>query len=345
MAKKRSRHKWVDWNYTRPADVSIGKVLMLSNVYANTEDGTDYLKGELANVAAAMTCQDGRHYRIIGSTTWVGEYQVVADTATQLVARNNLDSVVAKANNRAPGRAIVPGTILDNIMKRKLIEFITPDQCDKIKTIENSTARVVPSSSVRVIPPNNVSSKEKKNKHMDKTVLKTAINSLTTGQTINLTFLGPKSHLTGDWTVLKVKTGKGKGGSRLMELVNSDKTTLTTGTPESQFILNMTVDGNLIGYSSESEIPQVFVKDTERADAFKTIFKSLKGAEGNKTVTITATVPELTGTFTVNKQSQLRGRGGQIRLDLARVGTNETVEAWSLRHSSIIQTFVIDGED
>lgn len=319
-----AKNKWVDWNRKAPPDIAIGKAVLLSSIYANTEDGTDYLSGDVVDVAKAITCLDGRHYRIMGSTTWIGEYQVIATGSAQLSAKENPDNVVKQ-------------TIFANA-------FIPQLGYGKIETVENSIARVALPKFSRAISKNNVSSK-KKNKHMDKSVLKSTIKALTAGQEINITFIGAKSHLTGDWSVVKTKTGKGKGGSKLMELVNADKETLTTGTPESQYILNMTVNGEMIGYASEADIPVVFEKNVEQSNILKAAFLSLKGAKGNKIVTITATVPELTGTFTVNKQTQLRGRGGQIRLDLARVGTNETVEAWSLRHSGIITSFVVTSDE
>ena len=336
MSKKHPKNKWVDWNRQRPADVSAGKVIMLTSIYADTEDGANYMSGDVVEVARGITTGMGRQYRIMGSNTWVGDYQVIADSKAQAAARQNPDRIQSK------------GVFLDNVVSVNKVstEFISKQKSVKIKTvIENSRTRAVSSIKSRVISPNNVSKNKEKNITMDKSVLKTTIASLTPGQVISLTFIGAKSHLSRDWTVVKTKTGKGKGGSKLMELVDNDKNTITTGTPESQFILNMTIDGNMIGYASEADVPVVFEKDTAKATELKSAFKVLKGAEGNKTVTITATVPELTGTFTVNKQTQLRGRGGQIRLDLARVGTDEVVEAWSLRHSGIIQTFVVDSDE
>lgn len=324
MAKKRLRHKWVDWNRQSPADTSIGKVLLLSSIYANTEDGTDYLSGDVVDVAKALTTNAGAQYRVMGTNTWLGEYQVIAMGSVQLSAKQNPDNVVKR-------------TIFAN-------QFIPEQGCGNIKTMESSTARATLTKPSRAVP-KPVSSKAKY-KTMDKSVLKSTIKALTVGQEINITFIGAKAHLTGDWSVVKTKTGKGKGGSKLMELVNADKETITTGTPESQYILNMTVNDELIGYASEADIPVVFEKNVEQSNLLKTAFLALKGAEGNKTVTIEATVPELTGTFTVNKQTQLRGRGGQIRLDLARVDApDETVEAWSLRHSGIITSFVVDSDE
>lgn len=323
MAKVKKFRKWVDWNRQAPPDITIGKVLLVSNVHANTEGGTNYMKGDVVDVAKAITTKVGAQYRIMGTTIWLGEYQVIATGSAQLSAKQNPDNVVKQ-------------TIFAN-------GFIPESKYGRIKTVENGTARAALVKPSRVVP-NPVSSKAKY-KTMDKSILKSTIVSLKPEQEIKITFIGSRAHLTGDWSVVRTKTGKGKGGSKLMDLVNADKETITTGTPESQYILNMTVDGKLIGYASEADIPVVFEKNIEQSNVLKAAFLALKGAEGDKVVTITATVPELTGTFTVNKQTQLRGRGGQIKLDLARVGTNECVEAWSLRHSGIITSFVVTSDE
>lgn len=318
MAKPGKFRKWVDWNRKAPKDISVGKVIFVSNV-------DNYIRGDVVDVAKALTTNAGKQYRIMGTTKWVGDYEVIATSSAQLSAKENPD----------------------NVMKRTKFgnEFTHKQESGSIKTVENSMARAALPKFSRAIPKTPARCKEI-NKHMDKSVLKSTIKALTPGQTLNITFIGAKAHLTGDWSVVKTKTGKGKGGSKLMELVNADKETITTGTPESQFILNMTVDGEMIGYASEADIPVVFEKNVEQSNLLKAAFLALKGAEGDKIVTIEATVPELTGTFTVNKQTQLRGRGGQIRLDLARVDApDETVEAWSLRHSGIITSFVVNNDE
>lgn len=177
---------------------------------------------------------------------------------------------------------------------------------------------------------------------MDKSNLKSVIGALSSGQVINITFIGDKAHLSRDWTVVKVRTGKGKGGSKILELVDSARNTITTGTPDSAYILNMTVDGTMHGYQSEADVPVVYETNAEMASTLKWRFKSLLSAEGDRTVTVTSTISDLNGRFTVNRASQLRGRGGQIRLDLENVSTGAKTEIWSMRHSGVIQSFDID---
>ena len=123
------------------------------------------------------------------------------------------------------------------------------------------------------------------------------------------------------------------------------RNTITTGTPESGFILNMTVNGTMHGATSEADLPVVYETNAARAVELKAAFRSLVGAEGDRRVSIQSTITDLTGTFTVNRGVQLRGRGGQVRLELERVGSGERVEVWSLRHSGVISSFTIMGEE
>lgn len=178
---------------------------------------------------------------------------------------------------------------------------------------------------------------------MDKSSLKSVIGSLSSGQVINVTFIGDKAHLSRDWTVVKVRTGKGKGGSKILELVDSARNTITTGTPDSAYILNMTVDGTMHGYLSEADVPVVYASNAEMAGVLKERFRRLLDAEGDRTVNIVSSIDDINGRFTVNRATQLRGRGGQIRLDLENVDTGAKTEIWSMRHSGVIQSFDIES--
>ena len=209
----------------------------------------------------------------------------------------------------------------------------------KVKNVSGK----VSTATKRTVNPNPIS--KSKNKTMDKSALKSVISTLTPGTVIGITFVGDKAHLSRDWTVVKVRTGKGKGGSKLLELVDAARNTITTGTPESAFILNMTVNGTMHGHSSEAEVPVVYETNAARATELKEAFKSLVGAEGDRRVSIQSTITDLNGTFTVNRGIQLRGRGGQVRLELERVGSGERAEVWSLRHSGVITGFTILGDE
>jgi len=179
---------------------------------------------------------------------------------------------------------------------------------------------------------------------MDKKQLRNLITSLAPQDQIDITFLGDKAVHSGTWTVLRVKTGRGKGGSKVMDLVNASKKTLTTGTPDSDKILNVSLNGELHGYADEGQIPVSYEKNVTQAAMLKETFKRLLTAEGDREVEITSTIADFNGTFTVNKAKQLKGRGGQIVLFLENIETGAKPELWSYRHSGVITSFTILGD-
>jgi hypothetical protein len=277
--------------------------------------------GEQHPVAVAMTTRIGRSYRTMYTTNWYTDHDVIADSAVIEAAINNPDGIAARIN-------------LDN----EFTNLLNDDRVKKVK-VNGSASTIKRAKQTQLNNNNNI---RKRNNTMEKSALKSVISSLSSSQVINITFIGDRAHLSRDWTVVKVRTGKGKGGSKILELVDSARNTLTTGTPDSAYILNMTVNGTMHGYSSEADVPVVYESNPERSAELKQTFKSLVGAEGQYRVNIQSTITDLNGTFMVNRGTQLRGRGGQIRLELERVGSGERVEVWSNRHSGVIQSFTID---
>jgi hypothetical protein len=255
------------------------------------------------------------------TTNWYTDHDVIADSAVIEAAINNPDGIAARIN-------------LDN----EFTNLLNDDRVKKVK-VNGSASTIKRAKQTQLNNNNNI---RKRNNTMEKSALKSVISSLSSSQVINITFIGDRAHLSRDWTVVKVRTGKGKGGSKILELVDSARNTLTTGTPDSAYILNMTVNGTMHGYSSEADVPVVYESNPERSAELKQTFKSLVGAEGQYRVNIQSTITDLNGTFMVNRGTQLRGRGGQIRLELERVGSGERVEVWSNRHSGVIQSFTID---
>lgn len=286
----------------------------------------NFQAGDRVSVARAITTAGGRSYRLLNTIHWVSERDCQPDNDVIAAAALNVDPIV-----RNP---ITPAMLND------VNQFTNVVNRAKVKNVSGKT-RTANKSVVNPLTNNNKS----KSKTMDKSALKSLISTFTPGQVIGITFLGDKAHLSRDWTVVKVRTGKGKGGSKLLELVDGARNTITTGTPESAFILNMTVNGTLHGAASEAEVPVVYETNATRATELKDAFKSLVGAEGDRRVSIQSTITDLNGTFTVNRGTQLRGRGGQVRLELERVGSGERAEVWSLRHSGVISSFTILGDE
>lgn len=181
---------------------------------------------------------------------------------------------------------------------------------------------------------------------MEKTLLRSIIVGLNPDQNIRVVFRGSLSHLTGDYTVVETRRGRGKGGSRLADLRSvGDPTSefVTIGTPRNDDVLNITVDGTTLGYTSETEVPANYDTDAENAMALKERFKTLlNAAETRPVVEIAApAAPEIDGIFTVVDARQLRGRSGQIVLVLQGEDGTEPVEVWSYRHSGVVQNFTV----
>lgn len=279
-----------------------------------------YKAGERLPVARAITTAAGRTYRLMHTIEWIPEHLCIPDNQAIVAAAFNVDPIISNSqlNDLNAFKNVVNRATVNKV--KKPVKFCT-----------GTKQNIKPQ-------PNN----KKRNNTMEKSALKSVINALTPGQVIGITFIGDKAHLSRDWTVVKVRTGKGKGGSKLLELVDSARNTITTGTPDSSYILNMTVNGTMHGYSSEAEVPVVYESNPTQAAELKESFRALVGAEGDRQVSVQSSITDLNGRFTVLRGTQLRGRGGQIRLDLERVGSGERVEVWSLRHSGVIQSFQIE---
>jgi hypothetical protein len=172
---------------------------------------------------------------------------------------------------------------------------------------------------------------------MEKTTLKTVLLALTAGATLTLNFRSDKASLSGDYTLVGTKKGRGKGGSLLADLKSvSSGDLLTIGTPSSDDLVNLIVDGTQHGFESESAIPVVYPTNAALAATYKEFFKTIVNASADAPVSINVVAPnapELNGAFSVTSVTQLRGRGGQMVLKTA-----EGPEIWSYRHSGVIES-------
>ena len=100
---------------------------------------------------------------------------------------------------------------------------------------------------------------------MDKNILHSVLETVTAGQTININFTDPFAELTGDYLVLQSKTGRGRGGSRILEIqsvtdssrvissLQIDGKDKTLGTGTSEFITTLTIDGKVHGLEDPAE--------------------------------------------------------------------------------------------
>lgn len=320
----------------KPADTVVGHIVLnrsfdLRDNRAGMDNAVNHFEaGVRIDIARAITTAIGRSYRIANTIHWIMDSDCVADSDAVASADQNVDPIVR-------GASIIQNTFTP-AMLNDVNQFTNVVNRAKVKNVSGKT-RTAKKSVANPLTNNNIS--KSKSRTMDKSALKSVISTLTPGTVVGITFIGDKAHLSRDWTVVKVRTGKGKGGSKLLELVDAARNTITTGTPESGYILNMTVNGTMHGANSEADLPVVYETNAARATELKEAFKSLVGAEGDRRVSIQSTITDFNGTFTVNRGIQLRGRGGQVRLELERVGSGERVEVWSLRHSGVISAFTI----
>lgn len=100
---------------------------------------------------------------------------------------------------------------------------------------------------------------------MDKLILHSVLETVTAGQTININFNEPFAELTGDYLVLQSKTGRGRGGSRILEVrsVDDSSRVISTlqidgkekslGTSTSEYFVTLTVEGKVHGLEAPAD--------------------------------------------------------------------------------------------
>lgn len=177
---------------------------------------------------------------------------------------------------------------------------------------------------------------------MEKNILKDVLSKVNPGDTIEVNFAGEKSPLSGAFKVLSSKTGRGKCGSRIASLESlSDHTTLSIGTPTNQELVNITYQGEKYGYSNATEAMPVVSRDSKKATELKDKLKCLVGFGGRQLSITSALEPEFNGLFNLRSAELSKGRFGQIILKLTNVATNQNIELWSYRHSTVIDSIDI----
>ena len=269
-------------------------------------DNMTFEKGDKVDIARAIETPVGKRYRIKGTIRWLGEKDVkisgILEPITDYRFKKGIRTGTVKKSSK-PKRKRASSKKKRNIAKE-------------------------PSLGTRY-------------KGMDKQELKSVIQGLSAGDSLTVNFVGEKADLSGAFKVLGTKRGRGKGGSLLVELEASDGSTLTTGTPESNVILNVvTADGTLVGFQNEADLPRLFDVDTARAVALKEQLGSLLDAEGDVTVDVESSEEDFAGKWTVKSARKSRGRYGQVVLSLDNGSVQR--ELWSYRHSGIITRITIN---
>jgi hypothetical protein len=179
---------------------------------------------------------------------------------------------------------------------------------------------------------------------MNKQTLKTVLESIVSGDTIDVTFAGEKTVLSGSYKVLYSKIGRGKCGSRLASIQSMQDQSITSiGTKENDMIVNIVHNGQKYGFESMTEGNIAVNKNLEKAATIKEKLKHLVGFGGRQINITSSQEPELNGSFTLRSAELSKGRFGQLVLKLTNNTTNKNVEFWSYRHSGLIDTIEVEG--
>lgn len=186
---------------------------------------------------------------------------------------------------------------------------------------------------------------------MDKEVLKSALGQLKVNDTFDISFVGDQKPHSGNYKVLKISRGKGKGGSVVFNLINTvsgvkldhlminDKKHLI-GTAVSHYIQCVTINGTVYGARTESEILSAYPKDKEAGKEMRELLLPLVNKKTPTKLQIESQrAPEFTGTWLVKEAKSNAGRFGQVSLLLEDVtNQNRQIELWSYRHGKIIDS-------
>lgn len=176
---------------------------------------------------------------------------------------------------------------------------------------------------------------------MEKMTLKEVLAKFNPGDTVEIEFSGPKTSLSGEYKVLTSKIGRGKCGSRIATLESSLRPgeVVSIGTPSNDEIVSVTYSGQKYGTGEVSVSTNN--RDLDKAKALKEKLLGLVGFGGRQLKLTSATEPSFNGNFTLESAELLKGRYGQIKVNLVNDTTGQTIELWSYRHSGIVDTIEI----
>lgn len=190
---------------------------------------------------------------------------------------------------------------------------------------------------------------------MDKQILKNILEKVQVGAELEVNFLFDFSGLSGKYKVLESKLGRGQGGSRIVKLQNLETNeTLESitigdkakfiGTPISEYILNVSVNGEVHGDNSVTDFTISHPKNKEAATQLREALEPLtkltdKGA--GKKIKIQSVDPSINGEWTLKMAYISPGRFGQIVLKLKNNEGKET-ELWTYKHSGLVEGIEVE---
>jgi len=311
----------------REPEKVIGQISVVDKLclhdYANSRELVADINTVL-DVGHCIETANGRYYRIAHSIFWAEAKQVAEIT--------DFTSHVVKSVNNSFNVVPISGINIDK------------------SSSTNAARKLHPKSKANTSLPVQMPKKASTN-HMNKTEFRSIVSALTAGQNITVKFSGSKVHQSGEYNIKALRTGRGKGGSRLIDLVRlTDNLAITTGTPDSGSIVNITVNGEVHGFESENDMPVTFERNAAMAVAVKRVAKRLmdlhaQNATATHEVTLGSTFEGYSGTFQVISANRMRGRGGPAKLVLKNSVTGEQQELWSSRQSGALTSIEIVGDN
>lgn len=174
-------------------------------------------------------------------------------------------------------------------------------------------------------------------------------NKVRVGDCVEIVSITPLECLTGNFTVLSTKIGRGKGGgAQVVELKNNTTNEILKtvscpdkvreiGTGISDYLLKIKHNGVSYGADTAEEAARVEGKPNEElSQTLLTLFESFQPGKKLK-VTMTTQNNPVNGTWNVVEVKSCVGRRRQKKVILTSPNQSSTVELWSFRDSGKIE--------
>lgn len=175
---------------------------------------------------------------------------------------------------------------------------------------------------------------------MEKKELKNVLQQVNEGDCVKVAFIPQNSsHENGEYRVVSTKRGRGKGGSMMATLMDTEGDTIEVGTIQNEEVLHVvTPDGTLHGYEDLDQVPQEFEKDPQKASELRTQLAYLTERPSNEgtRLRIDSSTYMFDGEWNLKDATKLRGRAPQLKLTLEDPDSGETQDMWTYRHSGLI---------
>lgn len=185
---------------------------------------------------------------------------------------------------------------------------------------------------------------------MNKQILRELITSFKANQPLEVQMRGMNS--SESFLVVSTRKGKGRTHSLIATLKSpgTDSHLLEISTAKNMDILNISIDGQLFGVTSELDEPFVYPVDNTNSGVLLEAFSLLLPTPTDdqptqqpmtnpvpNVIKVSSTNPWFNDTFRVLGAKRVSGKPRQVRLSLQSDKHTHVIELWSHRHSGVIQ--------